>query len=171
MFVSVSRFSWIRSTDLCWLLHPIMITYPSLQRWKCFSMLCKILREMTLRRYCYVSSLNEYVLYIYDVVASFYINKLWQVLWLKSRTSEVWLERRTNYARSLAVMSMVWATFFWFSNGILITLRCWKGNFQVGYLLGLGDRHPSNLMLDRYRYIFRTILPLVYSVCIMRLLL
>lgn len=21
---------------------------------------------------------------------------------------------------------------------------------QVGYILGLGDRHPSNLMLDRY---------------------
>nr|AOZ57106.1 Serine threonine-protein kinase TOR [Saccharum hybrid cultivar R570] len=53
-------------------------------------------------------------------------NDLAKVLWLKSRTSEVWLERRTNYARSLAVMSM------------------------VGYLLGLGDRHPSNLMLDRY---------------------
>ncbi|KAB1208603.1 Serine/threonine-protein kinase TOR [Morella rubra] len=48
-----------------------------------------------------------------------------RVLWLKSRTSEVWLERRTNYTRSLAVMSM------------------------VGYLLGLGDRHPSNLMLHR----------------------
>jgi len=53
-------------------------------------------------------------------------NDLAKVLWLKSRTSEVWLERRTNYTRSLAVMSM------------------------VGYLLGLGDRHPSNLMLDRY---------------------
>jgi len=38
----------------------------------------------------------------------------------------VWLERRTGYTRSTAVMSM------------------------VGYLLGLGDRHPSNLMLDRY---------------------
>ncbi|XP_077223933.1 target of rapamycin isoform X2 [Tasmannia lanceolata] len=49
-----------------------------------------------------------------------------RVLWLKSRTSEVWLDRRTNYTRSLAVMSM------------------------VGYLLGLGDRHPSNLMLHRY---------------------
>ncbi|KAL5787993.1 hypothetical protein ACOSP7_004942 [Xanthoceras sorbifolium] len=53
-------------------------------------------------------------------------NDLSRVLWLKSRTSEVWLERRTNYTRSLAVMSM------------------------VGYLLGLGDRHPSNLMLNRY---------------------
>lgn len=51
-----------------------------------------------------------------------------QVLWLKSRNSEVWLDRRTTYTRSTAVMSM------------------------VGYLLGLGDRHPSNLMLDRYRY-------------------
>jgi FKBP12-rapamycin complex-associated protein len=49
-----------------------------------------------------------------------------RVLWLRSRSSEVWLDRRTAYTRSLAVMSM------------------------VGYLLGLGDRHPSNLMLDRY---------------------
>ncbi|EPZ33264.1 phosphatidylinositol kinase Tor2 [Rozella allomycis CSF55] len=50
---------------------------------------------------------------------------LYNVLWLKSKNSEAWLERRTNYTRSLAVMSM------------------------VGYILGLGDRHPSNLMLDR----------------------
>lgn len=48
------------------------------------------------------------------------------VLWLKSRSSESWLERRTTYTRSLAVMSI------------------------VGYILGLGDRHPSNLMLDKY---------------------
>eukprot|EP01105_Mastigella_eilhardi_P021948 TRINITY_DN5365_c0_g1_i1.p1 TRINITY_DN5365_c0_g1~~TRINITY_DN5365_c0_g1_i1.p1 ORF type:complete len:2426 (-),score=601.66 TRINITY_DN5365_c0_g1_i1:7080-14204(-) len=48
-----------------------------------------------------------------------------RVLWNKSRSSEVWLERRTNYTRSVAVMSM------------------------VGYILGLGDRHPSNLMLER----------------------
>ena len=40
-------------------------------------------------------------------------------------SSEEWLERRTNFTRSLAVMSM------------------------VGYILGLGDRHPSNLMLDQ----------------------
>lgn len=50
---------------------------------------------------------------------------LQKILWSKSPTSEIWLERRTNYTRSLATMSM------------------------VGYILGLGDRHPSNLMLDR----------------------
>ena len=50
---------------------------------------------------------------------------LYRVLWLKSKSSESWLDRRTNYIRSLAVMSI------------------------VGYILGLGDRHPSNLMLDR----------------------
>jgi FKBP12-rapamycin complex-associated protein len=52
-------------------------------------------------------------------------NDLAEILWHKSLTAEKWLERRTNYTRSLAVMSM------------------------VGYVLGLGDRHPSNLMLDR----------------------
>lgn len=51
---------------------------------------------------------------------------LYRVLWLKSKSSEAWLDRRTQYTRSLAVMSM------------------------VGYILGLGDRHPSNLMLDRF---------------------
>ncbi|KAJ9469159.1 Target of rapamycin [Diplonema papillatum] len=47
-----------------------------------------------------------------------------RMLWLKSRSSEIWLATRTTYTRSLAVMSM------------------------VGFIMGLGDRHPSNLMLD-----------------------
>lgn len=50
---------------------------------------------------------------------------LQRILWLKSRNSEMWLDRRTTYARSLATTSM------------------------TGYLLGLGDRHPSNLMIER----------------------
>lgn len=50
---------------------------------------------------------------------------LMRMLWLKSKSSDVWIERRANFTKSLAVMSM------------------------VGYILGLGDRHPSNLMLDR----------------------
>ena len=47
------------------------------------------------------------------------------MIWIKSKNCETWLIRRTNYSRSLAVMSM------------------------VGYILGLGDRHPSNLMMSR----------------------
>ena len=42
---------------------------------------------------------------------------------MKSPNSEIWLERRTMYTRTLATMSI------------------------VGYILGLGARHPSNLML------------------------
>ncbi|KAH7926057.1 FAT-domain-containing protein [Leucogyrophana mollusca] len=50
---------------------------------------------------------------------------LYRVLWLKSMNSEHWLERRATYTRSLAVNSM------------------------VGHILGLGDRHPSNVLLKR----------------------
>ncbi|KAG6916802.1 hypothetical protein DXG01_005325 [Tephrocybe rancida] len=50
---------------------------------------------------------------------------LYRILWLKSTSSEHWLERRATYTRSLAVNSM------------------------VGYILGLGDRHPANLLLER----------------------
>ncbi|KAG6820409.1 hypothetical protein H0H93_000916 [Arthromyces matolae] len=50
---------------------------------------------------------------------------LYRVLWLKSTNSEHWLERRATYTRSLAVNSM------------------------VGHILGLGDRHPSNILLER----------------------
>ena len=44
---------------------------------------------------------------------------------LRCATSDVWLEHRTNYTRQLAVMSM------------------------VGYILGLGDRHPNNIFLNQ----------------------
>ena len=60
------------------------------------------------------------------MTAKFDGKDLANIMWLKSPSSEVWLDRRTNYIRSLAVMSM------------------------AGYILGLGDRHPSNIMIDRY---------------------
>ena len=52
-------------------------------------------------------------------------NDLAEILWHKSSNAEQWLERRTNFSRSLAVMSI------------------------VGYVLGLGDRHTNNLMFER----------------------
>ena len=51
--------------------------------------------------------------------------ELSDIIWKKSVNCESWLIRRTNYSRSLSVMSI------------------------VGYLLGLGDRHPNNLMMDK----------------------
>ncbi len=48
-----------------------------------------------------------------------------RALYIKARSAEVWLDHRQRYTRSLAVMSV------------------------VGYILGLGDRHPCNLMLER----------------------
>jgi len=48
-----------------------------------------------------------------------------QIIWLKSKDCESWFIRTTNYSRSLAVMSI------------------------VGYILGLGDRHLNNLLMNR----------------------
>jgi len=48
-----------------------------------------------------------------------------RVMHARSPSSEAWLSRRTMYTRSLAVSSM------------------------VGHVLGLGDRHPSNMMVHR----------------------
>jgi len=50
---------------------------------------------------------------------------LYRIFWLKSLNSEDWVTRRTTYTRSLAVGNMI----------------C--------YLLGVGDRHPGNIMIDR----------------------
>ncbi|KAJ2325401.1 phosphatidylinositol kinase- protein kinase tor1, partial [Coemansia sp. RSA 2681] len=50
-------------------------------------------------------------------------NDLQRAFWFKSPNAETWLEHRTNYTRSLAVMSI------------------------AGYILGLGDRHPNNIMM------------------------
>ena len=45
-------------------------------------------------------------------------------LWLRSGNASEWVEKRAIYTRSAALMSM------------------------VGYILGLGDRHPGNLMMN-----------------------
>ena len=52
-------------------------------------------------------------------------NDLEKILWLSSHNSEEWLDKRTQYTRSLGVMSM------------------------VGYIFKLGDRHPNNLLINR----------------------
>eukprot|EP00658_Telonema_sp_P-2_P072468 TRINITY_DN615_c0_g1_i2.p1 TRINITY_DN615_c0_g1~~TRINITY_DN615_c0_g1_i2.p1 ORF type:complete len:948 (-),score=153.17 TRINITY_DN615_c0_g1_i2:478-3321(-) len=52
-------------------------------------------------------------------------NDLERWLWLRAPTTEEWLKQRWRFTRSMGVMSM------------------------LGYVLGLGDRHPSNLLIHR----------------------
>lgn len=53
-------------------------------------------------------------------------NDLREIMWLKSPCSREWVSRVSHFAQSSAIMSI------------------------IGYILGLGDRHPSNLMLHRF---------------------
>ncbi|TNJ27409.1 GTOR protein [Giardia muris] len=48
-----------------------------------------------------------------------------RTLWANSSSAEDWLRKRMNFIRTTAVASM------------------------VGYILGLGDRHPDNLMIEK----------------------
>ncbi|KAK8844641.1 hypothetical protein IAR55_006488 [Kwoniella newhampshirensis] len=47
------------------------------------------------------------------------------VLWQRSPSADIWIKRRTNFARTIGV-----------------------GSF-VGYIIGLGDRHGSNILIDQ----------------------
>nr|ODO02215.1 phosphatidylinositol 3-kinase [Cryptococcus depauperatus CBS 7855] len=47
------------------------------------------------------------------------------VLWQRSPDADIWIRRRTNFARTIGVASF------------------------VGYIIGLGDRHGSNILIDQ----------------------
>jgi len=63
---------------------------------------------------------------------------LYKAMWLQSPNSEVWLDRRLTFTQTLAANSM------------------------VGYILGLGDRHPCNLMIDK---VAGTVIHIDYGDC------
>jgi phosphatidylinositol kinase/protein kinase (PI-3 family) len=53
-------------------------------------------------------------------------NDITDFFWLKAQTAESWLKQTNTFAISTAMTSI------------------------VGYVIGLGDRHPSNLLVDRF---------------------
>jgi hypothetical protein len=69
-----------------------------------------------------VMSKVEVLEYLWDHTSGQDIRK---AMWASSLTCETWLERRRTFTSSLATMSV------------------------VGYILGLGDRHPNNIMIQR----------------------
>jgi len=48
-----------------------------------------------------------------------------RIFWLRSPSSDIWLDRIINFQKSCSLMSI------------------------IGYIIGLGDRHPGNIMIDR----------------------
>lgn len=46
-----------------------------------------------------------------------------EAIWIKSPGADIWFMQKTNFARSMGLMSI------------------------VGYIIGLGDRHPNNILL------------------------
>ncbi|KAI8458016.1 atypical/PIKK/FRAP protein kinase [Phakopsora pachyrhizi] len=111
--------AWIENTDT---LHVLIKNYRE-SRKILLNIEARLMQQMAIdhERLCLTQKVEVFE-YAMDNTTG---QDLYRVLWLKSRNSEAWLDRRINYSRSLAVMSM------------------------VGHVLGLGDRHPSNLLLDR----------------------
>ncbi|OHT01329.1 PIKK family atypical protein kinase [Tritrichomonas foetus] len=60
-----------------------------------------------------------------QIVSQAPATELRDIIWLKSPNPEAWLQRVDNFTKSTGLMSI------------------------TGYVIGLGDRHPSNMMIQR----------------------
>ncbi|KAA6394961.1 MAG: putative Serine/threonine-protein kinase TOR1 [Streblomastix strix] len=60
-----------------------------------------------------------------DICSQTAARDLYDIIWLNSESTDNWFDSRRNFTRSSAVMSM------------------------VGHIIGLGDRHLSNILLER----------------------
>jgi phosphatidylinositol kinase/protein kinase (PI-3 family) len=63
-----------------------------------------------------------------DALAQSDNNDLKNLLWRRSSSTQTWLSRRTCFARSIATTSM------------------------IGYVIGLGDRHPGNTLIEQTKF-------------------
>jgi hypothetical protein len=117
---SVGLIGWVPACDT---LHDLIRSYRD-SRKTLLDMEAKLITQAANNQFEKLPIMHK--LEVFEYAISFTQGEdLAKILWLKSENSESWLQRRATYTRSLAVMSM------------------------VGYILGLGDRHPSNLMLDK----------------------
>lgn len=61
-------------------------------------------------------------------------------MWQRSPSSEIWLKRRINFARTLGVGS---------ESDPELRLNQADRIGMVGHIIGLGDRHGSNILVDQ----------------------
>jgi FKBP12-rapamycin complex-associated protein len=86
----------------------------------------EVIKEYIHFRHSYDSLPKLKKLELYSVVMmNTRADDLKKYFWLNTQTADEWLTQRTNYIKSLAVMSI------------------------VGYILGLGDRHLCNIMIQK----------------------
>ncbi|OHT09053.1 PIKK family atypical protein kinase [Tritrichomonas foetus] len=72
-----------------------------------------------------LNAVQKYEVYL-DISKVTKVNELREILWLRSPTPTAWLQRNHNFTTSTALMSI------------------------AGYVIGLGDRYPSNIMIQRH---------------------
>lgn len=72
-----------------------------------------------------LNSLQRYEVFA-EVAQKSPAGELREMLWLRSPSPSLWISRNVNFTKSTAMMSM------------------------AGYTIGLGDRHPNNIMVQRH---------------------
>ncbi|EAY16382.1 PIKK family atypical protein kinase [Trichomonas vaginalis G3] len=85
----------------------------------------KMLEEYTIPDYDSLQPIQRYE-YLIEVDKNTSPDDLKNIMWLKAPDAEAWVNHTSHFSRSTALMSI------------------------VGYIIGLGDRHPSNIMIQRY---------------------
>ncbi|OHS99531.1 hypothetical protein TRFO_34038 [Tritrichomonas foetus] len=83
-----------------------------------------ILKENTNIEFINLNSLQRYEMFV-EVSKKCPANEIFEWMWIKAPSPHVWMTRNERYTISMALMSI------------------------VGYIIGLGDRHPSNIMIQR----------------------
>lgn len=90
----------------------------------------RIIEGRTIEMHCganqaYMNCLQLYELHL-ELISKTKAMEIARYLWLKTRQASLWLRNSDTYVKSLALMSI------------------------CGYIIGLGDRHPSNIMIQRH---------------------
>jgi len=112
--------SWVMGADT---LHQIIIEHRDYHKIS-QSIEMEILNPLIPNIFSYLNSLQKFEFYG-EVESNTKANEVREMMWVRSPNSAAWLSRSTTFCTTTALMSM------------------------VGYIIGLGDRHPSNIMIHR----------------------
>lgn len=143
---SVGLIGWVPGCDT---LHDLIRSYRD-SRKTLLDMEAKLITQAANNQYEKLSVMHK--LEVFEHAISFTQGEdLAKILWLKSENSESWLQRRATYTRYFRCLlyCSYHGTDSLTNCALYSQFRSLAVMSMVGYILGLGDRHPSNLMLDK----------------------